>query len=163
MGRVAELTRKVIEQGEEIARLKGLKGRPDIKPGAPSGMEKASRPEPASNAPRRGGGDKTAKRVIHEERVVKATVPPGYRFKGYEDFVVQDIVLRPHVVRYRRERWLTPDGRTVIAALGTVKLSNVTARRNGSCRQTASCGDLGGRDLCPGREGLSASGAIIDG
>jgi hypothetical protein len=117
MGRVAELTRKVIEQGEEIARLKGLKGRPDIKPGAPSGMEKASRPEPASNAPRRGGGDKTAKRIIHEERVVKATVPPGSRFKGYEDFVVQDIVLRPHVVRYRRERWLTPDGRTVIAAL----------------------------------------------
>jgi len=48
-----------------------------------------------------------------------------------------------------------------MTAAGTVKLSNVTARRNGSCRQTASCGDLGGRDLSPGREGLSASGAII--
>jgi hypothetical protein len=30
---------------------------------------------------------------------------------------VQDIVLRPHVVRYRRERWLAPDGRTLIAPL----------------------------------------------
>jgi Transposase IS66 family len=118
LGSVAELRGKVIAQAEEIARLKGLKGRPDIKPGTPSGMERASRPAPpADKPPRRGGGNKTAKRVIHEERIVKATVPPGSRFKGYEDVVVQDIVLRPHVVRYRRERWLTPDGRTVIAPL----------------------------------------------
>jgi hypothetical protein len=31
--------------------------------------------------------------------------------------VVQDLVLRVEVTRYRRERWLTPDGRTVIAPL----------------------------------------------
>jgi hypothetical protein len=117
MGRVAELTRAVSEQREEIARLKGLKGRPDIKPGKPSGMEKASQPRPASVLPRRGGGDKTAKRAIHEERIVKASVPQGSRFKGYEDFVVQDLIIRPHVVRYRRERWQTPDGGTLIAPL----------------------------------------------
>jgi Transposase IS66 family len=117
MGRVAELARTVSEQREEIARLKGLKGRPDIKPGKPSGMEKASQPRPASVLPRRGGGDKTAKRAIHEERIVKASVPQGSRFKGYEDFVVQDLIIRPHVVRYRRERWQTPDGGTLIAPL----------------------------------------------
>jgi hypothetical protein len=116
MNRVADLSRTVIEQREEIARLKGLKGRPDIKPGKPSGMEKASRPAPPSKPPRRGGG-KTAERVVHEDRILKASVPRGSRFKGYEDFIVNDIVLRPHVVRYRRERWLTPDGRTVVAAL----------------------------------------------
>jgi sugar phosphate isomerase/epimerase len=114
--RVGDLTRTVAEQRNEIARLKGLKGRPDIKPGKPSGMEKASHQKPW-NPPRRGGGNKTSKRIIHEERVVKASVPLGSRFKGYESFVVQDLVLRPHVVRYRRERWLTPDGRTVIAPL----------------------------------------------
>ena len=118
LGSVSELRGKVVAQGEEIARLKGLKGRPDIKPGTPSGMEKAGRPAPpAGTPPRRGGGNKTAKRVTHEERIVEVAVPPGSRFKGYEDFVVQDIVLRPHVVRYRRERWLTPDGRSVIAPL----------------------------------------------
>jgi hypothetical protein len=58
---------------------------------------------------------RSAKRVIHEEKVVKAVVPPGLRFKEYGSFVVQDLVLRPHIVRCRRERWLTPDGRTVIA------------------------------------------------
>jgi hypothetical protein len=36
-------------------------------------------------------------------------------FKGFEDYVVQELVFRKHVVRYRRERWLTPDGREVVA------------------------------------------------
>ena len=31
--------------------------------------------------------------------------------------MVQDLVLRVHTVRYRRERWVTPDGETVTAAL----------------------------------------------
>jgi hypothetical protein len=116
LGRVAELTRIVGEQRDEIARLKGLKGRPDIKPPSkPSGMAQASHPKPAPG-PRRRGGDKTAKRIA-EVCILEASAPPGSRFKGYEDFVVQDISLRPHVVRYRRERWLTPDGSTLIAPL----------------------------------------------
>jgi len=114
--RVSELERTVTAQRDEIARLKSVPGRPAIKP---SGMENATRAKPAGEAGQshRGGGKKTARRVIHEDRVIHATVPHGSRFKGYADFVVQDLVLRPHVVRYRRERWLTPDGQTIIAAL----------------------------------------------
>src|SRR5690349_20986300 len=41
----------------------------------------------------------------------------GINSKDYEDFVVQDLVLRPHVVRIRRERWVTPDGETVVAPM----------------------------------------------
>ena len=52
-----------------------------------------------------------------DDQVIKATVPPGSRFKGYADFVVQDLVLRACCIRYRRERWLTPEGQLVVAPL----------------------------------------------
>ena len=115
LSRVRDLERQVAARDAEIGRLKGLKGRPDIKP---SGMEQGSKAPSATPArPRRGGGNKTARRTIHEDRVVKATVPPGSRFKGYQAFVVQDLVLRAHVLRLRRECWVAPDGQRITAAL----------------------------------------------
>jgi len=110
----AEQKRQIAALREEIARLKGQPGRPRIKP---SGMETATTPKPpGASAVRRSRG-KMQPRVGVEEQVLKAAPPAGSRFKGYEDFVVQDLVLRARVVRYRRERWLTPDGQTVLAPL----------------------------------------------
>jgi hypothetical protein len=104
---------------EEIARLKGLPPRPKLKP---SGMDKAANaapsPQPSGKATRkRRRGAKRDRLVIGEERVLAASAPVGSRFKGYEDIVVQDLLLVPRVIRYRRERWVTPDGQTVVAPL----------------------------------------------
>src|SRR3954453_1977943 len=112
LGKVAALEQTVAAQRAEIARLKGLKGRPVLKP---SGMEAASEPKPLS--PPKGRRGSVRPRVAVEDQVIKATVPPGSRFKGYADFFVQDLVLRVCCIRYRRERWLTPDGHLIVAPL----------------------------------------------
>src|SRR6266851_4846832 len=114
---MAELRRMVAAQRDEIARLKGGSGRPNIKP---SGMDKATEPKPPPPAGGEPGrkGSKTSKLSIHEERTVKVAAPPqGSRFKGYANYLVQDLVIRPHVVNFRCERWQTPDGNTMTAPL----------------------------------------------
>jgi Transposase IS66 family len=113
---VARLKAENAELREEIARLKGLKGRPKLKP---SGMEKATEAALAKGSGKKGRrGSKRAKLSIDETRILKPeTVAAGARFKGYEDFVVQDIVIKPWTVLYRRERWLLPSGETLAAAL----------------------------------------------
>ena len=114
LGENTEQKRAIVELREEIARLKGLKGRPDIKP---SGMEQGTTPKRRDMRAGRRGRGKVTPWVSVEETLLSLEVPPGSRFKGYEDFVVQDVVLRVRTIRYRRERWVTPDGRTVIAPL----------------------------------------------
>ena len=114
---MAELRRTVAAQRDEIARLKGGSGRPNIKP---SGMEKATEPKPAggSGEQRRRRGETRSKLVIHAEETVKVVVPPqGSRFKGYTSYVVQDLVIRPYVTHFRCERWQSPDDKVITAPL----------------------------------------------
>ncbi len=102
---------------DELARLKGLLPRP---PSRPSGMEQATQPGAADageTRPKPPRGIKRAAQAITAERVLKASVPAGSRFKGYEDILVRDLRLSAEVIRYRRERWLLPSGETVLAAL----------------------------------------------
>src|SRR5271166_3126965 len=115
----AEFRRTIGALRDEIARLKGGPGRPDIKANVkPSGMEKASEAQPSdpSGERRRRGGTR-AKLTIDEERKLEADAPSGSRFKGYASFLVQDLMIRPFVTDFLRERWQTPDGKTVTAPL----------------------------------------------
>jgi hypothetical protein len=113
--KVAELERTVAAQRDEIARLKGGPGRPNLKP---SGMEPGTKPPGHSSDQKRRRGSTRSKLSIDEERKVKLTAPPpGSRFKGYTSFVVQDLVVRPHVVEFQCERWQTGDGKTITAPL----------------------------------------------
>jgi uncharacterized small protein (DUF1192 family) len=104
---------------DEVARLKGLPPRPPIRP---SGMEKATESGAGAKERKRSKRRRGAKRdrdAVTKEIVVKAKVPAGSRFKGFEDILVRDLQLSAEVIRYRRERWLTPMGETVVAPLPT--------------------------------------------
>jgi hypothetical protein len=100
---------------DEIARLKGLTPRPTIQP---STLE-APPPRPPDPHRKRPGSDKRRKNAhltIHREVTVPLPdPPPGATRKGYQDFIVQDLVFEARNTRYRRERWQLPDGRTVLA------------------------------------------------
>jgi len=109
-----EIEKVVADQRAEIARLKGLKGKPDIKP---SGMDKGTDPAKRDQQQNRPGRGKIRPRVIVEDQILSAAVPPGSRFKGYVRYLIQDLVLSVRAIRYRRERWVTLDGRTIIAPL----------------------------------------------
>jgi hypothetical protein len=115
--RTEQLEERIQQLEDEIARLKGLKARPRI---APSTLETPPRPprDPGAKRPGSAKRSKTAQLKVTEEVVIRLpAVPPEAVFKGYEDFFVQDLVLKPRVVRYRRERWVTADGRDLVAPL----------------------------------------------
>jgi hypothetical protein len=92
---VAQLEAKVAALTEENAQLKGLKGRPNLKP---SGMEKGTDPSPAASGKtdrpqRRRDLPKSTRLIVDEERVVPLAPQPGWRFKGFKVYTVQDLVV----------------------------------------------------------------------
>ena len=120
LARMAALEEENRQLRDENARLKDLPKRPKL---ALGGMDRATGrdPQAAAEAGRRSRRRKARRGrrtpPATEERILTVAAPPGSRRKGYEDYTVQDLVLASRVIRYRRERWLTPDGREVVAPL----------------------------------------------
>lgn len=104
---------------DEIARLKNQKPRPKIKP---SNLENRPDKDKKGNKKRSGKRPGSAKRCknlpIHETIDVKPdNLPECSRFKGYDCFTVQDIIIHAHNTRYRLERWKTPSGDYIVGEL----------------------------------------------
>ena len=109
---------------DEIARLKGEKGKPKIKPSRLESKEKAEiegadaeeSPSQDSKAQKKRPGSakrhKTDSLPIHETTIIQPTaeIPPGSEFKGYQDYTVQELIIRSHNIRYRLAIWKTPTG-----------------------------------------------------
>jgi len=104
---------------DELARLKHLPPRPPIKP---SGMDKSTQAKGRRLATRRRALIAPARQPTRQtedwrNHCCEGRPAYGLAQQGIEDVVVQDLSLNPQVTRYRRERWETPDGKTIIAAL----------------------------------------------
>jgi len=103
---------------DDIAVLKGEKGKPKIPKSTLEDPDKGKDKNPNEKRAGSAKRSKTAELVIHETIcLIPEGVKEGWIFKGYNDFNVQGLVIEPRNTRYRRGRWLTPEGETVIADL----------------------------------------------
>ena len=131
---VLDLQENVRDLHDEILRLKGLKGRPKIKA---SKMDSSTSPSEDGDGKDVGEGgsvatdgtekkdgrknpskpqkSKTATLPIHETKKVSVEAPSDAEFKGYKEFVVQDLIIQSHNTRYLLEQWETETGKYVIA------------------------------------------------
>jgi Transposase IS66 family len=114
--RVGEVEQTVQLLRDEIAVLKGQKPRPDIKPS----LLEATRPKPAAAADGKRPGSakrpKTAELHIHREQPLHIESPPaGARFRCFESYVVQELIICNENTRYLRARYDLPEGGSILA------------------------------------------------
>ena len=116
--RMGELEQTVQHLRDEIAILKGQKPRPSI---APSRLEQPAPRPPLGEGQQRPGSAKRAQNaqlaITREVRVPFPNPPLGSVSKGYEAYVVQELVLRAEATRYLRERIVTAEGQSLLAPL----------------------------------------------
>lgn len=108
---VIEAQREELERLKDtIAYLKGHSGRPKIKPSQLEKGQPGQEPGAGSSGQerKRAGSakcQKTAHLKIDQTQIIgPEQVPTGSVFKGYQDYVVQELEMRVHTTRYRCER-----------------------------------------------------------
>lgn len=128
---IEQLCETVERQREEIATLKdevsvlkGQKKRPKFKASKLDKSTDDEKPENetgSSNNKRPGSAKKSKNKdlVIHQNKVVQpdCELPEGACFKGYRDYIVQELEIKPHNIRYRLAYYQLPNGSTVTATL----------------------------------------------
>ena len=104
---------------DELARLKGGSGKPDIKPSVkPTPSDHSSEAERQVRTPRGKPKKNCTLTVTREQRCVvdPETLPPDARFNGMRETIVQDLVIQVEVIRFVREEWYVPSTNTTILA-----------------------------------------------
>jgi Transposase IS66 family len=119
LDRVGELEATNQQLRDEIAVLKGQKPRPQLRPSILA-LPAPTNAGTSGTGRRRGkpSQPKTSQLTIHREVPLHpAHLPEGATFKGYEAYVVQDLVIQSDNTRYLRARYDLPAGGAVLAPL----------------------------------------------
>lgn len=118
---IVELKKENQELKDEIMRLKGEKGKPDIKPSVKTKDE--SKEEKMEKGERKNRTKATKKDKIKIDRIEKIKLdrdglPKDIEFKGYEERIIQNIIIQTDNVLYKLEKFYSPsEKKTYIAKL----------------------------------------------
>jgi Transposase IS66 family len=96
---------------DENNRLKGQQGQPEIKPNTPPPSPDHSSEHERRRRTERVKRGKRATITINREEVARldrASLPPDAKFQGYEDVVVQDLLIRTDNVLFHKEVFYSP-------------------------------------------------------
>ncbi len=119
--RIALLEETVAQLKDEIAILKGEKPRPKINPSTLNQDTQEGDGQDRGKGRKDRGvgkGKKPKELEIHETQILPpAQIPEGSVFRGYEDYVVQGIRITLHNTKYRRARYQTPTGESILGEL----------------------------------------------
>jgi regulator of replication initiation timing len=105
----------------ENNRLKGEQGKPDIKPNL-KGLKKNHSSEKERKTPSsHSKSSKNANLKIDRSEILEyppSELPQDAQFKGYEEVIVQDILLKTDNVLFRKQKYYSPQtGKTYLAEL----------------------------------------------
>jgi len=105
---------------DEINHLKGEQGKPKVKANKRAAeTSKHSSEKERKETRARHKSSKKAENQIDREEVVKIKpedMPPDAKFKGYEEVVVQDILLKADNVRFRKEKYYSASSKKTYLA-----------------------------------------------
>jgi Transposase IS66 family len=116
LDRVEQLEQTNQHLRDEIAKLKGQKPRPDIKPSVLEATKPKTEEPEGGKRPGSAKRPKTAELPIHREVPLHhADVPVGATLRCYEAYVVQELIIQNENTRYWRARYDLPGGGSVLA------------------------------------------------
>lgn len=96
---------------DENNRLKGEQGKPKIRPNVKKDISSEQERKKEKQTSRGKRGKKKDKIKIDREekcRIDKTSLPPDAKFKGYQEVVVQDIIIKTDNVLFRKEIYYSP-------------------------------------------------------
>lgn len=121
---LARQSDKIDELLSEIRQLKKLSKKPKLRASnLPKDKNDKDDEPPAdgSNGSKRPGSSKRSKnknlKIDREELIAVENVPVGSVRKGYQSYIIQDLMVQSVVTRYRLERWQLRDGSPIVATL----------------------------------------------
>lgn len=114
---IAALKKTVQEQKDEINRLKKMPKRPKFRSGGGNPNDRSGKPD---NGKEKGSSpkDAMAPQKTREEVVIPAlNIPQGSRFKGDQEYAIQELEVIPKDIIYRLEVWQARDGTVIRGVL----------------------------------------------